>query len=57
MEDTTKEKIDFINKASNCDYNHIWKCKHPKQRGIKCEKICKYYHNSYEQEEVETINN
>jgi hypothetical protein len=47
MDKLPKKEIDFINKASHCDYNRVWKCKHPKQRGIKCTKICKYYENTY----------
>ena len=36
----------FVLKAAECIYNRIWKCKHPKQRGIKCDKICDYYQNA-----------
>ena len=34
---------EFIRKAMTCKYNHLWICEHPKQDGIKCEKVCEYY--------------
>ena len=49
MDKLSKREIDFINKAAHCDHNRIWKCRHPKQRGIKCIKICEYYENTYKE--------
>ena len=57
MEKTQDEKVEFITKASHCDYNFLWKCNHKNQKGKKCTEICTLYHNSYEKEEVETIKN
>ena len=57
MERAHDEKFEFITKASYCDYNSLWKCTHKDQKGKKCTEICKLYHNSYEEEEVETIKN
>lgn len=34
-------------KASECRYNKIWKCQHPKQWGMKCEKPCEYYESMF----------
>ena len=48
------KKTAFIEKASYCDYNRLWKCIHKKQMGKKCTRICKYYSNP---REVDTIKN
>ena len=34
IDDTSVE--DFIMKASTCLYNHLWKCKHDKNKSKKC---------------------
>ena len=49
-ENETKEmtRAEFINKASYCDFNHLWKCKHKEQRGRACTEICQYYQNTHE---------
>ena len=45
-DEMSKAEKKFVLKAADCIYNHIWRCKHPKQKGIKCEKICKHYENT-----------
>jgi hypothetical protein len=52
MEIKTEEKLakdltraEFVSKASECIHNFLWKCKHPKQLGKACEKLCEYYEN------------
>ena len=45
-EEMSKAEKKFVLKASYCDYNRIWKCRHPKQKGLKCTKICKHYQNT-----------
>jgi hypothetical protein len=57
MDEIVKKKMDFVDKASHCDYNRLWKCMHKEQKGKKCDEICKHYKNSYEQEEIEIIKN
>jgi hypothetical protein len=52
MDKIIKQKADFIEKASGCDYNRLWKCTHKNQKDRKCTEICKYYQNSYELEET-----
>jgi len=34
---------EFITKASLCEFNHLWSCRHPHNGGIRCTEICKYY--------------
>jgi hypothetical protein len=43
VETQIQDKREFILKASECDYNYLWKCQHPNQKGKKCEKICEFY--------------
>jgi len=43
-----KELSQEENKISECKYNKIWKCSHPKQWGIKCVKMCEYYESLFE---------
>jgi hypothetical protein len=50
MEDQTKievkkefSRVEFYEKAAECDFNSLWKCTHVKQKGIKCEKLCKHF--------------
>jgi hypothetical protein len=38
-----QNRTEFVLKASECDYNFLWKCQHPNQKGKKCEKICEFY--------------
>jgi hypothetical protein len=52
MDEIKKQKADFVEKASGCDYNSLWKCTHKDQWGKKCMKICNHYQNSYELEET-----
>jgi hypothetical protein len=47
----TNELIDrakFITRSSECDFNYLWRCKHPKQKDKVCNEICKYYKNPHE---------
>lgn len=55
MTTTTEKKLsekeltraEFVLKASECDFNHLWKCKHTEQRGKACTEICKHYQNTH----------
>lgn len=40
---TTEEKIELILKAAECEYNYLWRCKHPSQWGMTCKKVCEFY--------------
>jgi hypothetical protein len=40
-----KKEANFVMKAAYCEFNRIWYCQHPKKKGKKCTKICKYYNN------------
>lgn len=42
-EQEINNKVVFIQKASLCDYNHLWICNHKDSRGENCTKICKNY--------------
>lgn len=48
---TKKQGLDigvFIAFASLCEYNELWTCTHPNNKGEKCVEICKYYNNPEE---------
>jgi len=45
-DEMSKAEKKFVLKASYCDYNRIWKCQHPQQRGTKCTKICNHFKNT-----------
>ena len=51
IEETNISKAEFIRKAMGCDYNHLWVCQHPDQKGKNCSKICEKYQNPYDHEE------
>ena len=40
-DEMSKSEKQFVLKAAYCDYNRIWKCQHPQQRGIKSVNILK----------------
>lgn len=49
MEILSKKVVDarkeFVAKASLCEFNRLWMCKHPIHSGMKCTEICKHYSN------------
>ena len=44
-EQETNNKAVFIRRASLCEFNMLWVCTHPENKGNKCTEICKNYNN------------
>jgi len=42
-EQTENNHAAFIRRASQCDYNYLWTCTHPDNKGNKCVKICENF--------------
>lgn len=55
MEILSKKVVDarkeFVAKASLCEFNHLWDCRHPLNGGKRCTEICKYYLTQIESQE------
>lgn len=54
IDDTSVE--DFIMKASTCLYNHLWKCKHDKNKSKKCTHVCENYKHGLDYEDLHKTN-
>lgn len=44
-EQEVNNKAVFIRRASLCEFNMLWVCTHPENKGKKCTEICKNYNN------------
>jgi hypothetical protein len=40
-------RAEFISKASECEFNYLWKCTHKEQKGKACTEVCKLYQNTH----------